>query len=142
MSEDYVSHNQHRADLAELRLEISGQLASLDKRTELIAQELGALRRETTEWRGEMQGEMREFRTVIRQEMREFRTEMQGEMSGLRRDMRQEISDLRGEMSNQSTSLRSEFGSFRTTTQRQLWVMIGVVATAVIGALVKLLFFP
>jgi hypothetical protein len=131
MSEDYVSRDQHRADLADLRLEISGQLASLDKRTELIAQDLGALRRETGE-----------FRTEIRQEMREFRTELRGEMSGLRSDMRQEISDLRGEMSNQSTSLRSEFGSFRTTTQRQLWVMIGVVATAVIGALVKLLFFP
>lgn len=109
MAEDYVRHDHHRADLAELRLEISGQLASLDKRTELIAQDLvsrtdrlaqdlGALRRETTEWRTEMRQDMRELRDEMRQ--------------------------------------------FRTTTQRQLWVMVSVMSTAVIGALVKLLFFP
>jgi len=38
---DNVSRDQHRADLAELRLELSGTLASLDKRTELDALSLG-----------------------------------------------------------------------------------------------------
>lgn len=109
MSEEFVGRHEHRADMAELRLEITQQLATLDKRTELIAQDLvsrtdrlaqdlGALRRETGEWRTEMRQDMRELRDEMRQ--------------------------------------------FRTTTQRQLWVMIGIVATAVIGALVKLLFFP
>lgn len=120
MSEDYVSRDQHRADLAELRLEISGQLASLDKRTELIAQDLvsrtdrlaqdlGALRRETGEWRDSLRGDLTALRADMRSDMRELRDEMR---------------------------------QFRTTTQRQLWVMIGIVATAVIGALVKLVFFP
>jgi len=98
MSEDYVSRDEHRADLAAVRLEILGQLASLDKRTELIAQDLSQLRRETTEWRAEMRQDMRE--------------------------------------------LGDEMHQFRTTTQRQLWVMVSVMSTAVIGALVKLLFFP
>jgi hypothetical protein len=49
MSEDPVSQDQHRADMAELRLELAHTLASLDKRTELIAQDLVAFRRETTE---------------------------------------------------------------------------------------------
>ncbi|MDH3600427.1 MAG: hypothetical protein OEU26_12400 [Candidatus Tectomicrobia bacterium] len=49
MAEDPVSQDQHRADMAELRLELTNALASLDKRTELIAQDLAALRRELTE---------------------------------------------------------------------------------------------
>jgi hypothetical protein len=49
MAEDPVSQDQHRADMAELRLELANTLASLDKRTELIAQDLVAFRRETTE---------------------------------------------------------------------------------------------
>ena len=107
MSEE-LSRHEHRADMAELRLEISQQLASLDKRTELIANDLVArtdrlsadlvsLRRETSEWRTEMRTEMQAFRT----EMREL----------------------------------------RTTTQRQLWTMIGVVTVAMVGGMVKLIFF-
>ena len=49
MAEDPVSQDQHRADMAELRLELANTLALLDKRTELIAQDLVAFRRETTE---------------------------------------------------------------------------------------------
>jgi hypothetical protein len=49
MAEDPVSQDQHRADMAELRLDLANTLASLDKRTELIAQDLVAFRRETTE---------------------------------------------------------------------------------------------
>jgi hypothetical protein len=131
MSEDYLSRDQHRADLAELRLEISGQLASLDKRTELIAQDLvsrtdrlaqdlGALRRETGEWRDSLRGDLTALRTDLR-----------GDMTTLRADMRSDMRELRDEMRQ-----------FRTTTQRQLWVMVSVMSTAVIGALVKLVFFP
>jgi hypothetical protein len=49
MAEDPVSQDQHRADMAELRLDLANTLSSLDKRTELIAQDLVAFRRETTE---------------------------------------------------------------------------------------------
>jgi hypothetical protein len=40
MAEDFVTRDQHRADLAEGRLELANTLASLDKRTALIAQGL------------------------------------------------------------------------------------------------------
>jgi len=106
---DNVSRDQHRADLAELRLELSGTLASLDKRTELMAQDLGALRRETGEWRDSLRGEL----------------------IGLRTDVRGEIAELRAEMR-----------AFRTTTQRQLWVMVGVVAFAVLTGVIKLVLLP
>ena len=42
MAEDPVSQDQHRADMAELQLELAHTLALLDKRTELIAQDLVA----------------------------------------------------------------------------------------------------
>lgn len=70
MAEDFVSRDQHRADLAGLRLELANTLASLDKRTELIAQDLGALRRETEKWRVDMHQDMQELRS----EMRALRT--------------------------------------------------------------------
>jgi hypothetical protein len=73
--QDFVTRDQHRADLAELRLELANTLASLDKRTELIAQDLGSLRRE-----------------------------MQGELGSLRRDMQQGLSDLRQEMRDLRTT--------------------------------------
>jgi len=99
---DNVSRDQHRADLAELRLELANTLASLDKRTELIAQELAGERRDTERGHGEV---------------------------------RQDLQDLRREM-------RDEMRAFRTTTQRQLWVMVSVVAFAVLTGVIKLVLLP
>jgi hypothetical protein len=65
MAEDFVSRDQHRAELAELRLEPANTLASLDKRTELIAQDLGVLRRETEKWRVDMHQDMQELRSEM-----------------------------------------------------------------------------
>jgi hypothetical protein len=116
MAEDFVTRDQHRADLAELRLELGNTLASLDKRTELIAQDLAALRRDMEGLRGE-----------VRQES-----------GALRSDTRREIDGLRQEMQG----LRQEMREFRNTTQRQMWTMIGVVAFAVLTGVIKLVFFP
>lgn len=101
MAEDFVTRDQHRADLAELRLEIANSLASLDKRTELIAQEL------------------RSFQQQTQQNFTEVKTAIQD----LRQDMRRMDSRL-------------------DTTQKQLWVMVGVVAFAVLTGVIKLVFFP
>lgn len=65
MAEDYVSRDQHRADMAELRLELANRLASLDKRTELIAQELAAVRREMTERFEQVDRRMVEGREIM-----------------------------------------------------------------------------
>jgi hypothetical protein len=48
-----------------------------------------------------------------------------------RRDLRQDLQDLRAEMR-----------AFRTTTQRQLWTMIGVVTAAVLSGVIKLVLLP
>ena len=81
MAEDFVTRDQHRADLAELRLELANTLASLDKRTELIAQDLGSLRREVEGMRSDLRQEIGTLRSDsrrdmdgLRQEMRDFRT--------------------------------------------------------------------
>jgi prefoldin subunit 5 len=65
MAEDYVSRDQHRADMAELRLELANTLASLDKRTELIAQDLTAVRREMTERFEQVERQMVEGRETM-----------------------------------------------------------------------------
>jgi methyl-accepting chemotaxis protein len=109
MAEDFVPRDQHRADLAELRLELANTLASLDKRTELIAQDLA---RRTD---------------LLAQELGALRRAMEG----MRTDLRQEIRELRQEMRE-----------LRSTTQRQLWTMIGVVTFAVLTGVIKLVFFP
>jgi predicted nuclease with TOPRIM domain len=65
MAEDHVSRDQHRADMAELRLELANTLASLDKRTELIAQDLIAVRREMTERFEQVERQMAEGRETM-----------------------------------------------------------------------------
>jgi len=65
MAEDPVSQDQHRADMAELRLELANTLASLDKRTELIAQDLIAVRREMTERFAQVERQMAEGRETM-----------------------------------------------------------------------------
>jgi hypothetical protein len=38
--------------------------------------------------------------------------------------------------------LRADMRELRGTTQRQLWVMVGVVAFAILTGVIKLVFFP
>jgi hypothetical protein len=114
--QDFVSRDQHRADLAELRLEIANSLASLDKRTELIAQDLGALRRE----------------------MQQGFTELRAEMGTVHNGSRREVDSLRQEVQG----LRQDMRGFQQTMTRQMWTMISVVLFAVLTGLIKLVFFP
>lgn len=72
MAEDYVSRDQHRADLAELRLELANTLASLDKRTELLARDMQETRREMADLRIEMR--------ELRQTMERFQQTMVRQM--------------------------------------------------------------
>lgn len=105
MAEEYVSKDQHRADLAELRLELKEELHGLRQDVAVLAKtvELGFadLRREM--------GEMRREMSELRQEMREMRQEMRQEMRG-----------------------------WRTSTSRQMWVIVA----AVVVALLKTVLLP
>jgi chromosome segregation ATPase len=130
MAEDFVTRDQHRADLAELRLELANTLANLDKRTELITQDLGSLRREVESMRGDLRQEIGALRSDTRREMDGLRQETQG--------FRQEIQGLRQEM----REFRQDMARFHTSTTRQMWTMISVVLFAVLTGAIKLVFFP
>ena len=130
----YVTQDQHRADMAELRLELANSLASLDKRTELIAQDLMALRREVTE-----RFEQAERQAAARSSRRDEQiADLRQEMAGIRQEMQTSRAESRQDM----LTFRQEMDRFRNTTTRQLWVMVGIMSSAIIGTLIKLLFFP
>jgi chromosome segregation ATPase len=148
MAEDFVTRDQHRADLAELRLELANTLASLDKRTELIVQDLSVLRRDLEGMRSDVRQEM----GALRADLGTFRADLgtfRADLGTLRADTRQEIGGLRqeiGGLRQEIGGLRSEIGqemrAWRQSTSRQLWVMIGVVTIAVLTGVIKLVFFP
>ena len=127
MAEDFVPRDQHRADLAELRLELANTLASLDKRTELIAQDLARRTDLLTQDLGALRREVESMRNDLRQEMGTLRSDTRREMDGMRQEMQ---------------GLRQEMRDFRTTTTRQMWTMISVVVFAVLTGVIKLVFFP
>jgi hypothetical protein len=127
MAEDFVSRDQHRADLAELRLELANTLASLDKRTELIAQDLGSLRREMESELGSLRRDMQQGFNDLRQEMGTLRGDTQREMDGLRHAV---------------DGLRQDMRGFQQTMTRQMWTTISVVLFAVLTGVIKLVFFP
>lgn len=128
MAEDeHVSKDQHRADMAELRGDLKDEVAGL--------------RHNVAELRGDLKGEI----GAVRQELKE-------ELAGVRQDvavltktvehqseiMNTGFSELRQDM----RELRQQMQVFQTNTQRQMWVIVMVVAAAIITAVVKLLFFP
>ena len=57
-------------------------------------------------------------------------------------DMRQAIGDLGTRLDRQEAALRQEIRDVRTTSQRQLWVLIGVVIVTMVGGMIKVVFFP
>ncbi len=123
MAEDFVSQDQHRADMAELRLELSNSLASLDKRTELIAQDLIALRREMNDRFDRMNEQVNDRFNRMNEQVND-RFDRVGEQMA---ELRQSNSDIRQDMRHLNTAV-----------QRQMWALIAVV----LGAAVKVLFFP
>jgi hypothetical protein len=94
MAEEYVNKDQHRADLAELRLELKEEVSGLRHDVAVLSKvvDLGFA------------------------------------------DLRREMGDLRREMGD----VRQEMRAWRTTTQQQMWVIVG----GIILALMKMVFFP
>ena len=134
MAEEYVSKDQHRADMAELRLELGNSLASLDKRTELIAQDLMALRREVNDRFDRMNEQMTERFDRINERF----DQLSQQLAGSRDETRRENNELRQDSRDQ----RQQMQVFQANTQRQLWVIVLVVAAAIITGVIKLVFFP
>jgi hypothetical protein len=120
MAEDYVSRDQHRADMAELRLELANTLASLDKRTELIAQDLTAVRREMTERFEQVERQMVEGREtmLLRFEQMDQRFEQ----------VNQRFEQVNLQFARHETRLMSLENWMRTTFVTLALVAVGVAA--------------
>ncbi len=96
--ERYVSQDQHRAELAELRREFKDETAGLRQDVAVLAKTVERLAQTMTTGFADLRQEMAQLRQDVRQDIREV----------------------------------------RTTSQRQMWVILG----AVIVALIKIAFFP
>jgi dsDNA-specific endonuclease/ATPase MutS2 len=125
--ERYVSQDQHRADLVELRREFKEETAGLRQDVAVLAKTVEHLAQTMTTGFAE-----------LRQEMVQLRQETRQEMTQLRQDMRQDMVQLRQDIHQDITQLRQEIRDVRATGQRQMWVILG----AVIVALIKIAFFP
>ena len=127
MAEDYVSRDQHRADMAELRLELANTLASLDKRTELIAQDLIAVRREMTERFEQVERKMAEGREtmLLRFEQMDQRFEQVNQRF---EQVNQRFEQVDRQCARHETRLMSLENWMRTTFVTLALVVVGVAA--------------
>jgi chromosome segregation ATPase len=134
MAEDYVSRDQHRADMAELRLELANTLASLDKRTELIAQDLTAVRREMTERFEQVERQMVEGREtmLLRFEQMDQRFEQVnqrfGQVDQRFEQVNQRFAQVDQQFARHETRLMSLENWMRTTFVTLALVAVGVAA--------------
>jgi ribosomal protein L29 len=125
--EQYVNRDQHRADLAELR--------------GALKEELAGLRHDMVTMRGELKEEIAGVRQDVAVLTKAIEYLTQTVASGFT-DMRQAMSDHSLRLDRQEASLRQEIRDVRTTSQRQLWVLIGVVIVTMVGGMIKTVFFP
>jgi len=142
--EQYINRDQHRADMAQLRGELK--------------EEIAGLRHDMVTMRGELKEEIAGVRQDVAvltksvEHLGQIMTSGFADMRQAMMDMRQAIGDLgtrleqtRNELGTrlerQEVSLRQEIREVRTSNQRQLWVLIGVVIVTMVGGLIKIVFF-
>jgi predicted amino acid-binding ACT domain protein len=116
--EQYVNRDQHRADMAELRGELKEEIAGVRQDVAVLAKAIEHL----------TQTVMSGF-TDMRQAMSDLSTRFDWQMG-----------DLSTRLDRQEASLRQEIRDVRTASQRQLWVLIGVVIVTMVGGMIKVVF--
>ena len=114
--EQYINRDQHRADMAQLRGELKEEIAGL--RHDMVT----------------MRGELKEEIAGVRQDV----AVLAKTMEHLGQTMASGFADIRQAM----TDIRQEIREVRTTNQRQLWVLIGVVIVTMVGGMIKVGVFP
>jgi uncharacterized protein YhaN len=132
--EQYVNRDQHRADMAELRGELKEEIAGLRQEVAVLAKTMEHLGQTMVAGFTEIHQAISALNTRLdrqeetrRQDMSVLSTRLDRQEAALRqeiRDVRQDIRDV------------------RTTSQRQLWVLIGVVIVTMVGGMIKVVFFP
>jgi len=132
--EQYVNRDQHRADMAELRGELKEEIAGLRQDMAVLAK--------TVEHLGQ---------TIVSgfTEMRQAISDLNARLDRQEETRRQDMSVLSTRLDRQEAVLRQEIRDVRqdirdvrTTSQRQLWVLIGVVIVTMVGGMIKVVFFP
>lgn len=125
--EQYVNRDQHRADMAELRGELKEEIAGLRQDMAVLAK--------TVEHLGQT---VASGFTEMRQAMSALNARLDHEMSALNARLDRQEASVRQELRD----VRQEIRDIRTTSQRQLWVLIGVVIVTMVGGMIKVVFFP
>lgn len=91
-----------------------------------------------------------------RADLLQLRGELKEEIAGIRQDvavlsknvehLTQSITtgfaDMRAENVRQFTDMRQDIRELRTTGQRQIWVLVGVVVLGFLSGVIKVVFFP
>jgi predicted nucleic acid-binding Zn-ribbon protein len=123
----YVTRDQHRADLAELRGELREELAGLRQDVAVLTKMV------------EAQGQRMEQRFEAQTKNFDQRFEAQAKSFDQRFDhLDQQVGQLRQEF----VEFRREVRGMQTNITRQLWTMVCVVTFAVLTGVIKLVFFP
>jgi ribosomal protein L29 len=93
----------------------------------------------------ELRGELKEEIAGLRHDMVIMRGELKEEITGVRQDvavLAKTMEHLGQTVASGFADLRQEIRDVRTTSQRQLWVLIGVVIVTMVGGMIKVVFFP
>jgi len=154
--EQYVNRDQHRADMAQLRGELKEEIAGLrhdmvGMRGELkeeiagVRQDVAVLAK-TVEHLGHTMtsgfADMRQAMMDMRQAIGDLGTRLDQTRNELGTRLDQTRNELGTHLDRQEVTLRQEIREVRTTNQRQLWVLIGVVIVTMVGGMIKVVFFP
>lgn len=134
----YVTRDQHRADLAELRGELREELAGLRQDVAVLTKMVEA-QGQRTEQRFEAQAKSVDQHFEAQAKNFEQRFEAQTKNFDQRFDhLDQQVGQLRQEF----VEFRRELRGMQTNITCQLWTMVCVVTFAVLTGVIKLVFFP
>ena len=144
----YVTRDQHRADLAELRGELREELAGLRQDVAVLTKMVEA-QGQRMEQRFEAQAQSFDQRFEAQIKNFDQRFEAQTKNFDQRFEAQAKSFDQRFDhLDQQVGQLRQEFVEFRrevrgmqTNITRQLWTMVCVVTFAVLMGVIKLVFF-
>jgi chromosome segregation ATPase len=134
----YVTRDQHRADLAELRGELREELAGLRQDVAVLTKMVEA-QGQRMEQRFEAQAKSIDQRFEAQTKNFDQRFEAQAKSFDQRFDhLDQQVGQFRQEF----VEFRREVRGMQTNITRQLWTMVCVVTFAVLTGVIKLVFFP
>jgi gas vesicle protein len=161
--EQYVNRDQHRADTAQLRGELKEEIAGvrqdvavLTKTVEHLGQtvtsgfadmrqaigDLGTrLDRQIGDLGTRLEQTRDELGTRLEQTRDELGTRLEQTRDELGTRLDRQVGDLGTRLDRQEVTIQQEIRDVRTTNQRQLWVLIGVVIVTMVGGMIKIVFF-